>query len=431
MFTPKSKLNKTIVCGHIVESFDNTLYGFFAVMLAPIFFPPGAADTQLLASYGAFAAGFAARPLGALFFGLIGDTKGRQRPILWSMALVSIPTITIGLIPSYQTLGIISPILLLSCRILQGFCVGGEFSGVNIYNYENGDRSTLGRRTGILISTGVIGAILATSIGAIVSMEVMPAWAWRIPFLFGGCMAITSYLLRRQIRETEEYVALQSNNQVLSNPWHELLANYKLPLVLATIIAGLTLIPLYCSTILGNQIFKELGYSTSQSMSLNTFAMLFDVVVIIACGKLADFLGFHRQMLMGTSLLAFVAFPAFYIISGGHTTTLDIFSFIVILILAGGLIVGCAMPYVAQFFPTNCRYSAMASSVTIGYALFGGTTPLVCSYLQLTLQSRLAPALWLFTIASITTLGVYLFGHQDTKRSRWNYIFNNKIKAHG
>ncbi|PCH57242.1 MAG: hypothetical protein COC15_01445 [Legionellales bacterium] len=125
-----NKRNLTLFGGHIVGCFDNTLYGFFAVMLAPIYFPAGSEYINLLSSYGVFAAGFLARPFGALFFGLLGDKQGRKKPLILSMAFVGIPTTIIGLLPGYEVLGIISPVILILCRLLQGFFIGAEFTGV-------------------------------------------------------------------------------------------------------------------------------------------------------------------------------------------------------------------------------------------------------------------------------------------------------------
>lgn len=410
------KRNIALLGGHVVECFDNTLYGFFAVMLAPIFFPKVGEYNQVLAAFGAFAAGFMFRPIGAIIFGLIGDTKGRQLPILWSMGFVSIPTLIIGLIPSYATLGVFSPIILLVCLVLQGICMGGEFAGVNVYNAESDEPSTLGARTGLLIGMGVMGAILATILGAIFSMQVMPSWAWRIPFILGGLMAMGIFFLRRNIGETKEFLAARSNNVILHKPWKEILSLYKSKVFLASVIAGLTIMPLYCTTILGNAIYKDLGYSVSQSLCLNTFSMFLDVIVIMVYGRMADSLGFRKQMILGTSMIALTAFPAFYVISLPTVSTINVFTFILMLVFVGGIINGCALPYISSFFPTNCRYSAVAFSVTAGHALFGGTTPLISSYLQQNFNSRFAPAFWLFSVACIALIGIVLKEYNTTKR---------------
>ena len=397
--TEKKSINKPLLLGHVFECFDNTLYGFFAVILAPIFFPSTSHTASLMASYGAFAAGFLARPLGAIVFGLYGDRVGRRKALLWSMGLVGIPTILIGIIPSYEPMGVLSGFILIICRLTQGFFLGGEFTGVNLYLSENNFHKNLGAQTGILISSGVFGAVFTTIFGAIVTLESMPSWAWRIPFLFGGISALLICFYRLHLSETNLFQKEKENNNLLKFPFSYLFKEHKLDLMMACIIAGLTIIPLYYSTIFGNRLFKELGYTHSQSMFLNMVAMIFDGVLIIYFGRLADKIGFARQILMGSLCVAICAFPAFFLISSPSTSTFHIYGFICILVAVGTIINGCAMPYIASFFPTKCRYSGVALSVTTGSAIFGGTAPLMASWLTDVFQSRLAPAFWLTFVA--------------------------------
>lgn len=162
---------------------------------------------------------------------------------------------------------------------------------------------------------------------------------------------------------------------------------------MACVIIGLPFVPLYYSTIFGNRLFQELGYTHSQSMFLNMIAMIFDGIVIIYAGKLADKIGFYRQLFIGSLLIAIFTFPAFFLLTGSSTSTFHVYGFIAILISVGGILMGCSMPYIASFFPTKCRYSGVALSVTTGSALFGGTAPLMASWLTDVFQSRLAPAL--------------------------------------
>ena len=142
----KPKLFKNgLAFGHIIECFDNTLYGFFSVLLAPVFFPSTDPLTQTLSTFGAFAAGFITKPLGAIIFGIFGDATNRSAPLIFSIGLVGLPTLVIGLLPSYQDIGILAPIVLIVCRMLQGFFFGGEFAGVNVYIFETCPKEELGK----------------------------------------------------------------------------------------------------------------------------------------------------------------------------------------------------------------------------------------------------------------------------------------------
>ena len=169
--------------GHIIECFDNTLYGFFSILLAPIFFPSSDPFTQTLSTFGAFAAGYVTKPLGAILFGLMGDSTSRNLPLMLSIGLVGVPTLIIGLLPGYEDIGIIAPIILIICRMMQGFFFGGEFAGINVYIFETFPKNELGKNTGILIASGVIGEILATLAGLVAVLQILPSWSWRLPFM--------------------------------------------------------------------------------------------------------------------------------------------------------------------------------------------------------------------------------------------------------
>jgi MHS family proline/betaine transporter-like MFS transporter len=227
----------------------------------------------------------------------------------------------------------------------------------------------------------------------------MPSWAWRVPFLFGGISAICIFFYRLSLTETDAFRQEEQKHNLLKFPLVYLFKVHKSDLFIACIISGLTIMPLYYSTIFGNRLFQELGYTHAESMFLNMVAMIFDAVIIIYYGKLADKIGFSRQMFMGSLLTAIFAFPAFYLILNPSISTFHIYAFIGILVSVGAIINGCTMPYLASFFPTKCRYSGVALSFTTGQALVGSTSPLMASWLTDVFQSRLAPAFWLTFIA--------------------------------
>lgn len=396
------------VAGHAVVCFDDTLYGFFAVALAPVFFPPSSSSIINLASYGAFAAGFFARPIGAILFGHIGDKKGRRQPLLWSMAFIGFPTFCIGIIPPYESLGILAPILLVCCRLVQGLCFGGEYTGLGLYMAESFPGETLGRKAGLLIGAGVFGAILAAAIGAFVSMRTMPAWSWRLPFLCGGVLAFCIYLFRERLTETATFTQAKSTNDLLEIPGKVLFRHHKMALLTASLLIAITIMPLYFTTILGNQIFKEIGFSTSQSMLFNVGALTCNGIFTVLSGYMADKFGFYRQMLLGTLSTAIIAFPAFYLISLPEVSLLNICLFIGLLIIAGCISSGSTLIYITTFFPTNCRYSGVALGVALGWALFGGTTPLIGSFLITLTGTRIAPAFWLVAVSLAASWQVFV-----------------------
>ncbi|NBT85486.1 MAG: MFS transporter [Alphaproteobacteria bacterium] len=403
----KSSSSWALMGGHVIECFDNTLYGFFAVILAPLFFPSTSYAVQILGSYGAFAAGFLARPVGAIIFGGVGDKTGRRKPLLYTMGFVGIPTIGIGLLPSYETIGIMAPILLILCRLLQGLFMGGEFAGVNIYLLEGQQKKSLGTNTGYLISSGIFGAILATGFGAMITMDFIPDWGWRVPFLLGGLSAFCVYLFRKKVSETQDFIKENVSQSMLASPWKEVLLKHKFVLGVSCLATGLTIMPLYLATIFGNRLFKEIGFSQSESMFLNMFAMFLDAVFVTVCGKMADRVGFKKQTILGAIVIMVIALPSFVLVLPSNISTLNIYFYIFILASFGCVINGSTFPYVGRLFPIRCRYTGLALSITVGHALLGGTTPLIASFLTDFMGTRLAPAFWLMFIAGLTAIGIF------------------------
>ena len=193
--------------GNVVEWYDFALYGYLAGVIAPVFFPSGNPTAGLIATYGIFAAGFVMRPLGAAVFGWFGDRFGRARTMQISVALMALPTLLLGLLPSYAQVGMLAPVLLVLVRLLQGLSVGGEFSSSATYLVETapearrgltGSWANIGSMTGSLLGVGA--AALVTGIA---TAEALSDWAWRLPFLGGAILGLAGILTRRNLHDSE------------------------------------------------------------------------------------------------------------------------------------------------------------------------------------------------------------------------------------
>ena len=400
----KNKFNYALIAGHTVECFDATIYGFYAVILAPYFFPPD--QSQVLQSFSAFAAGFILRPIGAVFFGFLGDRFGRKKPLLASMALVGVPTLIIGFLPTYDQIGIWATVVLFTCRLAQGFFYGAEFSGVTVYTYENNAKSgRLGRRMGILIASGSMGAVLATGMGAILTMDGMPSQAWRIPFVLGGIAAFVVFILRRYLTETPYFEEAKRHKKIASIPTLALLS-YPGEMLTALLISSLNYVPLYLVTVFGNHMFRDFGYSASQSLLFNMSTLIFDSFMIVLYGRLADRTGFKRQIIWGCLWMSVMALPSFYLVTQWPSIP-TIYTFMLFISTGNTLVVACTMPYISTFFPTSCRYSAVAFSTTLGTALLGGTTPFIAKYLVEITGWRIAPSFLLIGLCISALIGIY------------------------
>ncbi len=208
------------VIGNVVEWYDFALYGFLAVILGRLFFPTEDPTASLLASYGVFAAGFVMRPLGAVVFGWLGDTIGRGRTMLISVAMMAFPTIMLGLLPVYDSIGIAAPILLILVRMVQGLSVGGEFSSSVTYMVETAPDDQRGRAGSWANVGSMLGMLLGSAAAALVTSlfpnEVLEAWGWRLPFLFGGVLGLAALILRRSLPQSPHFKAHAAGTPAIS-----------------------------------------------------------------------------------------------------------------------------------------------------------------------------------------------------------------------
>ncbi|MBY0281262.1 MAG: MFS transporter [Alphaproteobacteria bacterium] len=390
-----------LALGHIIECFDNTLYGFFSILLAPIFFPSSDPFTQTLSTFGAFAAGYITKPLGAILFGLIGDSTNRNLPLMLSIGLVGVPTLIIGLLPSYQDIGVMAPIILIICRMMQGFFFGGEFAGINVYIFETFPKNELGKNTGILIASGVIGAILATLAGLVAVLQILPSWSWRLPFILGGFLAFLSIKLREKLE------FLPSDPKAAGNYMQSirtLTGAYKKEMLFCFVLSGLTTIPLNLSTVYINKVYGDLGFTPSESMALNGLTMVFNALFLIPCGRISDKIGFPQMITRGCIANILVSIPAFWLLTGPFVGMIQAVLFLFLMMASGTLINGCAFPYMASFFPTSCRYSGLAISYTFGIAVFSGTAPLIATILTHTFGSEIAVSSYIIFMSVLTLI---------------------------
>lgn len=392
--------------GHALEHYDITLYGFFAAALTSVFFPPDRPGLATASSLVIFAAGFIMRPFGGIFFGHLGDRYGRKTSLLWAILLVTIPTFLIGLLPSYQQVGLFSALILLASRLLQGLCVGGEYSGAAIFVAEHAPKGKEGFFGSILCSTGFLGAVLGTAIGSLFVREGMLEWGWRIPFILGGIFGIIGFFLRKIIEETPVFSELSKARDVHLYPLIKVIGSHKRN-VLCTIFLGANgLIPLYIATIYMNVVLtKELNFSTSQTLFINTGIMSLWVLLLPLAGFLSDKKGRSQVMSWAALLTAFSAFPLFLFLY--QNLCLErVLIFQIVLTILGAFYVGPLPSFLPTLFPAKIRYSGVAFSYTLGQALFGGTAPLIAHALVEWVGSGMAPAIYLCFGAFLGWLGV-------------------------
>lgn len=392
------------IIGNILEWYDFSLYGYFAPVIAKLFFPTTDKFLSLLATFGVFAIGFLMRPLGAVIFGYFGDRTGRKKTLATAVMLMAIPTTLIGLLPTYAHIGISAGILLLICRLLQGLAVGGEFTGSIVYITEHapnrlrgmyGSWTMFSAFTGLLIGSGV-GAIMS----ALLPAEALSSWGWRIPFLMGLLLGVVGLYLRLRMPETPNFLAMKAKQEILKNPLNQAFKVAIRPMVMSVGLVFLPAMSFYLLFVfLSSYMTAFLHLPLHISLTVNTLSMLGIILVIPWVGLLSDKIG--RKPVLQIGALGFIIFsyPLFLLLQQATFTSVLLaqLSFAILVSFAYAAIPATLVELVA----TNVRYTAMSFPYNLSNAIFGGTAPLVATYLIEKTGNPLAPSLYLIFAALV------------------------------
>jgi MFS family permease len=392
--------------GGALEFYDFIIFVFFTVVIGELFFPPDMPDwLKQVQTFGIFAAGYLARPLGGIIMAHFGDLLGRKRMFTLSIILMALPTLAMGLLPTYATLGIAAPVALLALRILQGAAIGGEVPGAWVFVSEHVPAQRTGFACGTLTSgltAGILlGSLMATAINTSFSPEEIRAWAWRIPFITGGIFGFVAMYLRRWLHETPVFQEMQERKHLAAElPLKKVLREHKSAVLMsmaltwllsAAIVVVILMTPAYLQ--------KQLGLAAAVTLQANSIATIALTIGCILAGRIIDSLGAGWTFIAGSSLLGGVVWH-FYngVLADPSTLYLNY--------ALAGLAVGIvgAVPYVmVNAFPAVVRFTGLSFSYNVAYAIFGGLTPLMVSLWLKT--ERLAPA---YYVCSLSILGVLI-----------------------
>jgi MHS family proline/betaine transporter-like MFS transporter len=408
--TPKKQLITVVagMFGNILEWYDFALYGFMAVIISELFFASGNGVVSLLATYGVFAIGFLARPIGAWFFGYVGDVFGRKPALFLSVLLMGIATSCFGLLPTYATAGVWASVLLIILRLGQGLSVGGEFSTSVTYMVEqspqklrgfSGSFANIGSMTGMLLGAGA-----ATLVTTLLSHDALLSWGWRIPFLFGGILAIIAIILWRHLPAS--VIHTKENRHSGKTPFGEAIANNKRELFVALAFSlGYAVLFYIALVYLPTYANKFLNMQLDRVLQINTLAIAISVLLIPLTGYLSDRLIRRKWFLMLAFEAAFLlAIPLFLALGNGTLAYFALVQLVLVLIVAIPL--GVAPATYVELFPKTDRLTAYSLTFNISLGAFGGTAPLIATWLIQATGNLLMPAFYTMGAIVVATIGL-------------------------
>jgi len=397
--------------GGALEFYDFIIFVFFATVVGKLFFPADMPEwLRLMQTFGIFAAGYLARPLGGIVMAHFGDLLGRKKMFTLSIFMMAVPTLIMGLLPTYAQIGMWAPILLLLMRVIQGAAIGGEVPGAWVFVSEHVPQRHIGYACGTLTSgltAGILlGSLVATAINRIYTPLEVADYAWRVPFLLGGVFGLFSVYLRRLLHETPVFAELQLRKALAEElPLRAVLRDHRGAVLISMLLtwflsAGIIVVILMTPTVL-QTVYK---FPAITALEANSLAIVFLSAGCIAAGVLADRFGAGRVCTFGSVLLLATSWIFYHGLQDNPQWLFPLYALTSLFVGTIG-----AVPYVmVKAFPAAVRFSGLSFSYNLAYAIFGGLTPIAVTLLLK--ESQMGPAYYLAAICGIGLLaGLYLW----------------------
>ncbi|MDI2028579.1 MFS transporter [Saccharopolyspora sp. TS4A08] len=410
----KSLLRRAVgaaAIGNCTEWYDFGVYAYVAAYVGHQFFP---GPWETVSAFGVFAISFLFRPLGSLFFGPLGDRIGRQKVLAVTILLMSGSTFLIGLLPTYGAIGIVAPMLLLLCRLVQGFSTGGEYGGAATYIAEYAPDRKRGfwgswLEFGTLVGFG-LGALVPTILILTLDSTSMETWGWRIPFLIAGPLGGVGLYLRSKLEDTPAFKQLENTHQVAKSPLKDLIREWwrqlliLMGIVVLINVANYTILT-YMETYLSDTLEVPDGQEHQVLVPL-LLTVVFMLVIITPVGALSDRIG--RKPLFVSAAICFLILPvpAFWLI--GQGTVLTTILGLALLAIGHVQLIGPLAATLPAMFPTKVRYAAFSVGYNISTAAFGGTAPLINDAVVTNTGNSYFPAFYLMGAALVALVPILL-----------------------
>jgi MFS family permease len=399
--------------GSALEFYDFVIFVFFAQAIGQLFFPASIPVwLRQLQTYGIFAAGYFARPLGGIMMAHFGDLFGRKRIFTLSVLMMSLPTLAIGILPTYATIGILAPILLLLMRVLQGAAVGGEVPSAWVFVAEHAPLHRTGLVCGIMtggLSLGIfLGAMMSTLINTAYTPDQIIHFAWRLPFLIGGLFGVLAMFLRRWLDETPVFIALKKDKQLAGEmPLKAIMRDHRSAVVTSMLLtwmlsAAIIVVILMTPTLLQAR-YSLLATDVALANSLATLCLALGCVI---AGVLCDRFGARRVIQLGCLALA-LCYALLWIVLDANLSALKPMYALTGLIVG---VVGAIPSVMVRAFPAVVRFSGVSFSYNVAYAVFGGLTPIIVALFLNT--TAIAPVLYVAALCIVGAIVMAYTKHQ-------------------
>ena len=408
---------RTIVgigAGNAMEWFDWNVYATFSAFFAQQFFAGGDPGSALLKTLAVFAVGFLARPFGGFVFGWIADRRGRKVSMALCVATAAVGSLVIGVIPTYATIGIAAPLVLLLARLAQGLAHGGELPAAQTYLAETAPRERRGLWSSLIYFSGTLGILVGTVLGAVLSSvlthEQMAQFGWRVPFVVGGVFGLYALVMRLRMRESDTYSEEAAHPVAGSTPplWRQVLARPKALARVVFLTCGLTVVYYVWSVAAPAYAISARGVDPAASLWAGAAALAIFMLLLPAWGAASDRFGRRRTLLVPGAVLVVLLFPLDAMIHDGWTL------FVAMTVALGLIGAGCAVgpALYAEMFPTGVRAAGLGVPYSVAVALFGGTAP----YLQKLFAEIGRPGLFLgYAIVLLLVSGITVYLLPETR----------------
>ena len=386
-----------VTSGNFLEQFDFFLFGFYATYIAHTFFPASSEFASLMMTFAVFGAGFLMRPIGAIVLGAYIDKVGRRKGLIVTLSIMATGTFLIVLIPSYQTIGLWAPLLVLIGRLLQGFSAGAELGGVSVYLAEIATSGRKGFYTSWQSGSQQVAIMVAAAMGfalnAVLEQSAISDWGWRIPFLFGCLIVPFIFILRRKLEETQEFTA-RRHHLAMRQVFATLLANWQV-VIAGMMMVAMTTTAFYLITVYAPTFGKKvLMLSASDSLLVTLLVAISNFFWLPVGGALSDRFG-RRPVLIAMTLLALAtAWPALTMLANAPSF-LMMLSVLLWLSFIYGMYNGAMIPALTEIMPAEVRVAGFSLAYSLATAVFGGFTPVISTALIEYTGDKASPGYWM------------------------------------